>query len=100
MNDENVILSEASAASVVEESFGAGRGTKDPSTSLRVTAYFLSNIKTRMFKCRNDFHPFIRLRFCHWNLAIGIRSDRWWVRATTPVKTAPFALDPPYRSAV
>ncbi|MBI4331363.1 MAG: hypothetical protein HY673_08795 [Chloroflexi bacterium] len=37
MNDENVILSEASAASVVEESFEVGRRTKDPSTALRVT---------------------------------------------------------------
>ncbi|MBI4330594.1 MAG: hypothetical protein HY673_04885 [Chloroflexi bacterium] len=53
MNDENVILSEASVASVVEESFEVGRRTKDPSTSLRVTAYFLSKFKNQNIKIRN-----------------------------------------------
>ncbi|MBI4330301.1 MAG: hypothetical protein HY673_03345 [Chloroflexi bacterium] len=105
MNDENVILSEASVASVVEESFEVGRRTKDPSTALRVTAYFLSkpnNPNVQMVKMAGHQVLLLRLEWLefvlrpmqsgvgHWNLlrVVGSRNHptqlRYRLRLTHP----------------
>ncbi|MBI4329880.1 MAG: hypothetical protein HY673_01200 [Chloroflexi bacterium] len=84
MNDENVILSEASVASVVEESFEVGRRTKDPSTALRVT--FSEQIQNANVQVSETVPPTAEFR--NWrmseipgiwnpNIRIGLQFRDW-----------------------
>ncbi|MBI4334238.1 MAG: hypothetical protein HY673_23495 [Chloroflexi bacterium] len=97
MNDENVILSEAGAASVVEESFGGGARDERPFDFAQGDSLFSEQITMAKFQMKKPTEPV--LPFDHWDFDIvwnlEFRSC-WRVRTAAQLPQHPAVLNPPY----